>query len=176
MPTAVFGSKVRQKCRASAFYACDVGRILGIGVVLAVMAAVAPGALGGKSSTKPDGPLRWQAPARTQAVAGAASDHLLFGRVVNHGTKTLRLRAADVHLLGPDGKRLPTRAAFADGFVPGVMLSGYASEMYGGGDASVGRVIVLKTGQAAPLAASFTAASDKGAVAIEYDGGRLKLK
>ena len=40
----------------------------------------------------------------------------------------------------------------------------------------VGRVIVLKTGQASPLAASFTAASDKGAVAIEYDGGRLKLK
>ena len=153
-----------------------MGRILGIGVVLAVIAAVAPGALGGQSAARSDGPLRWQAPARTQAVAGETGDHLLFGRIVNHGTKTIRLRAADVHLLGRDGHRLPTRAAFADGFVPGVMLSGYDAEMYGGGDASVGKVVVLKTGQAAPLAASYTAGADERAVAIEYAGGRLKLK
>jgi hypothetical protein len=155
-----------------------VGRILGIGVVLAVIAAVAPGALGGKSAASSDGPLRWQAPARTQAVAGKSGDHLLFGRVVNHGTKTIRLRAADVHLLGRDGHRLPTRAAFADGFVPGVMLSGYDAEMYGADAmAQVGREVVLKTGQAAPLAASYSSAgADQRAVAIEYAGGRLKLR
>ena len=154
-----------------------MGRILGIGAVLAVVAAVAPGALGGgKSAARQDGPLRWQAPARTQAVAGTAGDHLLFGRVVNHGTKTIRLRADDVHLLGRDGHRLPTRAAFADGFVPGVMLSGYAAEMYGGGDGHVGRAVVLKTGQGAPLAASFTAGADDRAVAIQYSGGTLRLK
>ena len=156
-----------------------MGRILGIGAVLAVIAAVAPGALGGKSVAASDGPLRWQAPARTRAVAGAGAtgDHLLFGRVVNHGTKTIRLRAADVHLLGRDGHRLPTRAAFADGFVPGVMLSGYDAEMYGADAmAQVGREIVLKTGQAAPLAASYSAGGDQSAVAIEYDGGRLKLR
>jgi hypothetical protein len=154
-----------------------VGRILGIGAVLAVIAAVAPGALGGKSAASSDGPLRWQAPARTQPVAGTTGDHLLFGRVVNHGTKTIRLRAADVHLLGRDGKRLATRAAFADGFVPGVMLSGYGAEMYGAdATAQVGREVVLRTGQAAPLAASYSAGGDERAVAIEYDGGRLKLK
>jgi hypothetical protein len=155
-----------------------VGRILGIGVVLAVIAAVAPGALSGKSAARSDGPLRWQAPARTRAVAGASDDHLLFGRVVNHGTKTIRLRAADVHLLDRDGHRLRTRAAFADGFVPGVMLSGYDAEMYGADAmAQVGREVVLKTGQAAPLAASYTSAgADQRAVAIEYDGGRLKLR
>lgn len=154
-----------------------MGRILGIGAVLAVIAAVAPGALGGKSATRQDGPLRWQAPARTSAIAGATGDHLLFGRVVNHGTKTIRLRAADVHLVGRDGHRLPTRAAFADGFVPGVMLSGYGAEMYGdAGTAQVGREVVLRTGQAAPLAASFTAAGDERAVAIEYSGGTLQLR
>jgi hypothetical protein len=153
-----------------------VGRILGIGVVLAVIAAVAPGALGGKSVAKSDGPLRWQAPARTRAVAGATGDHLLFGRVVNHGTKTIRLHAGDVHLLGRDGHRLPTRAAFADGFVPSVMLSGDDADIYGADAmAEVGREIVLKTGQAAPLAASYSAGADQRAVAIEYDGGRLKL-
>jgi hypothetical protein len=150
---------------------------LGIGVVLAVMAAVAPGALGGNSATREDGPLRWQAPARTSQVAGTTSDHLLFGRVVNHGNRSIRLRAADVHLLDRDGHRLTTRAAFADGFVPGVMLSGYGAEMYGAdATAQVGREVVLKTGQAAPLAASFTAGAGKSAVAIEYHGGRLQLK
>jgi hypothetical protein len=155
-----------------------VGRILGIGAVLAVMAAVAPGALGGgKSATSADGPLRWQAPARTSQVAGTPGDHLLFGRVVNHGTRAIRLKAADVHLLDRDGHRLKTRAAFADGFVPGVMLSGYGAEMYGAdATAQVGREVVLKTGQAAPLAASFTAGAGKSAVAIEYHGGRLQLK
>jgi hypothetical protein len=153
-----------------------VGRILGIGAVLAILAVVAPGRFG-HAATKQDGPLRWQAPARTSQVAGTESDHLLFGRVVNHGTRTIRLRASDVHLLGHDGHRLRTRAAFADGFVPGVMLSGYGGEMYGAdASAQIGSVVVLKTGQAAPLAASFTASADQRAVAIEYHGGRLQLK
>jgi hypothetical protein len=150
---------------------------VGIAAVLAVLAAVAPGKFGGKAETNEQGPLRWQAPARTSAIAGTESDHLLFGRVVNHSGKAIRLRAADVHLLSSDGKQLQTRAAFADGFVPGVVLSGYGSEMYGGGaQAPIGREIVLKTGQAAPITASFTAGAGQRAVAIEYDGGRLELR
>jgi hypothetical protein len=152
-----------------------VGRILGIAVVMAILAAVAPGRFGGHD-TKPDGPLRWQAPARTSALAGATGDHLLFGRVVNHSDHAIRLKAADVHVIDKDGHRLPTRAAFADGFVPGVMLNGFSSEMYGGGAAPVGRVVVLRTGATAPVSASFTAGAGKRAVAIEYDGGRLALK
>jgi hypothetical protein len=143
---------------------------------MAILAAVAPGRFGGHD-TKQDGPLRWQAPARTSAIAGAEGDHLLFGRVVNHSGHVLRLRAANVHVLDRDGDRLPTRAAFADGFVPGVMMSGFGDEMYGGGAADqVGREIVLRTGAAAPMSASFTTAGDARAVAIEYDGGRLTLK
>jgi hypothetical protein len=142
---------------------------------MGILAAVAPGAFGGHS-TKPDGPLRWQAPARTSAIAGAANDHLLFGRVVNHSGHAIRLEAADVHVLDKDGHRLPTRAAFADGFVPGVMLNGFSGEIYGGGGAQVGSVVVLRTGAAAPVSASFTAAGGRRAVAIEYDGGRLALK
>jgi hypothetical protein len=145
--------------------------------VLAVLAAVVPGRVGGGHATKQDGPLRWQAPARTSAIAGTTDDHLLFGRVVNHANHPVRLRAADVHLLGRDGHRLQTRAAFADGFVPSVQLSGYGAEMYGDAAADgVGREVLLKTGQATPLSASFTAGAGERAVAIEYDGGRLKLR
>jgi hypothetical protein len=149
---------------------------VGIAAVMALLAAVAPGAFGGKD-VKPGGPLRWQSPARTSAVAGAAEDHLLFGRVVNHSAKPIKLRASDVHILDGDGHRLPTRAAFADGFVPGVMLSGFSGEMYGAaGDTQVGTEIVLRTGAATPLSASFTAGAGKRPAAIEYDGGRLTLR
>jgi hypothetical protein len=142
---------------------------------MAVLAALAPGAFGGKG-VKAGGPLRWQSPARTSAIAGASDDHLLFGRVVNHSAKPIRLRASDVHIVDHDGHRLPTRAAFADGFVPDVMLNGFSDEMYGGDGAQVGSVIVLRTGAAAPVSASFTAGGGTRAVAIEYDGGRLALK
>jgi hypothetical protein len=153
-----------------------VGRILGIAAVMAVLAAVAPGRFGG-SDVERDGPLRWQSPARTSAIAGASEDHLLFGRVVNHSAKAIRLRASGVHIIDRDGHRLPTRAAFADGFVPGVMLSGYSAEMYGAdATAQVGREIVLRTGAATPLSASFTAGAGARAAAIEYDGGRLTLR
>jgi hypothetical protein len=144
--------------------------------VLALLAAIVPGKFGG-GAPKAGGPLRWQAPARTSAIAGAAGDHLLFGRVVNHGKRPIRLRAADVHLIGGDGHRLRTNAAFADGFVPSVQLSGYGNEMYGASAAGgVGSEIVLRTGQAAPLSASYTAAGSERAVAIEYGGGRLTLR
>jgi hypothetical protein len=144
--------------------------------VLAVLAAIVPGRIGGgAAAAKEEGPLRWQAPARTSAIAGTAGDHLLFGRLVNHGDRPLRLRAADVHLIGRDGHRLRTSAAFADGFVPSVQLNGYGNEMYGAAAGGIGREVVLKTGQATPLSASFTAGAGETAVAIEYHGGRLKL-
>jgi hypothetical protein len=150
-----------------------VGRILGIIGVMAVLAVVAPGRFGGHA--KPDGPLRWQAPARTAAVGQTAGDRLLFGRVVNHSNRTIRLRAADVHVLDADGHRLTTRAAFADGFVPSVMLSG--SELYGADpSASVGRDIVLRTGQAAPISAAYTAAGGRRAAMLDYGAGRLAFR
>jgi hypothetical protein len=154
-----------------------VGRIIGIAAVMAVLAAIAPGQFGGSGSEKKEGPLRWQAPARTSELVGGTGGHLLFGRVVNHSDRTLRLRASDLHVLDRDGHRLATRAAFADGFVPGVTLSGYGAEMYGADDGgSVGRQIVLRTGQAAPITASFTAGDDQRAATIDYGSGRLKLR
>jgi hypothetical protein len=152
-----------------------VGRIIGIVGVMAILAVVAPGRFG-HHDQKLDGPLRWQAPARTSALAGATGDQLLFGRVVNHSGHVIRLKAADVHVVDKDGHRLPTRAAFADGFVPSVMLNGFSGEMYGGGTADVGTEIVLKTGAAAPVSASFTAGDGTRATAIEYHGGTLTLK
>src|SRR3954468_5144352 len=114
---------------------------------MAVLAVLAPGRFGGHAA-KPGGPLRWQSPARTSTVGQTPTDHLLFGRVVNHSGKTIRLRAAKVHVLDAKGRRLQTRAAFADGFVPGVMLSGYG-ELYADPSVAVGRKGVLRTGPAA---------------------------
>ena len=151
-----------------------MGRIFGIVAVMAVLAVIAPGRFGGHAA-KPGGPLRWQAPARTATVGQTPSDHLLFGRVVNHSAKTIRLRAADVHVLDAKGRRLTTRAAFADGFVPGVMLSGYG-ELYGGGSTPVGQAVVLRTGQAAPISASYRAPAGRRAAMVDYGAGRLVLR
>jgi hypothetical protein len=150
-----------------------VGRIFGIAAVMAVLAVLAPGRFGGHAA-KPSGPLRWQAPARTSTVGPPAGDHLLFGRVVNHSGTTLRLRAADVHVLDADGHRLKTRAAFADGFVPGVMPNG-DGELYPDASVPVGREVVLRTGQAAPISASYTAGAGQRATILDYGAGRLRL-
>jgi hypothetical protein len=152
-----------------------VGRIFGIAAVMAVLALLAPGRFGGHAA-KPDGPLRWQFPARTSSVGQGGADHLLFGRVVNHSARTIRLRAADVHVVDARGRRLKTRAAFADGFVPSVMLHGYG-ELYGSdGSGSVGRAVVLRTGQAAPVSASYSAPAGERAAMLDYGAGRLALR
>ena len=151
-----------------------MGRIGGIVIVTAVLAAVAPGMVSGHKAA----PLRWEGAPRMTTMAGTVGDRLLFGHVVNHGTRAIRLRAADVHLLDGDGHRLSTRAAFADGFVPGVTLRGYESDLYGADDetATVGREIALEPGASAPLSISFSAPDGERASAIEYGGGRLKLE
>src|SRR3954462_14149462 len=142
---------------------------------MAVLAVLAPGRFGGHAA-KPGGPLRWQSPARTSTVGQTPSDHLLFGRVVNHSGKTLRLRAAQVHVLDAKGRRLKTRAAFADGFVPSVMLGG-STELYGADSAvAVGRDIVLRTGQAAPISASYRAPAGRRAAMLDSGAGRLVLR
>jgi hypothetical protein len=151
-----------------------MGRIFGIAAVMAVLAVLAPGRLGGHAA-KPGGPLRWQSAARTSTVGQTATDHLLFGRVINHSGKTIRLRAAKVHVLDAKGRRLETRAAFADGFVPAVMLSG-SDALYADPSVAVGREVVLRTGQAAPISASYRVASGQRAAMLDYGAGRLALR
>jgi hypothetical protein len=151
-----------------------MGRIAGIVVVTAVLAVIAPGRFGGHH----DGPLRWVGAPRTSAMGATPGDRLLFGQVVNRSDHAARLRAADVHVLDSKGAALPASAAFADGFVPGVSLRGYGTELFAdsGAGGQVGREIVLAPGQRAPLSVSFTTREDHGATSIEYDGGRLTLK
>jgi hypothetical protein len=151
-----------------------VGRIFGIVAVMAVLAVLAPSRFGGHTA-KPGGPLGWQSPARTATVGQTPTDHLLFGRVVNHSGTTIRLRAAQVHVLDATGHRLQTRAAFADGFVPGVMLSG-SSGLYADPSIAVGREVVLRTGQAAPISASYSAPGGRRAAMLDYGTGRLVLR
>jgi hypothetical protein len=151
-----------------------MGRIAGIVVVTAVLAALAPGRFGGHH----DGTLRWDGAPRTSVLGMSAGAQVLFGHVVNRSGHTARLRAADVHVVDSRGKRLAGSAAFADGFVPGVALRGLGSEVFdeSATGATVGGEIVLGPGQRAPLSVSFSAPDGDRATAIEYDGGRLKLQ
>jgi hypothetical protein len=153
-----------------------MGRIAGIVVVTAVLAVIAPGRFGGGHDA--GGPLRWQAAPRMSVLGMSPDDRLLFGHVVNHSQHRARLRAADVRVLDADGDALPGSAAFADGFVPGVTLRGYGTELSdaGGGGAEVGGEVVLGPGQSAPLSVSFTASGGHRAAAIRYGGGQLKLE
>jgi len=117
-----------------------MGRIGGIVIVTAVLAAIAPGMV---SEQHKAAPLRWDGAPRMTTMAGTVGDRLLFGHVVNHSDRRVKLRAAEVHVLDADGDELRTSAAYADGFVPGVTLRGYESDLYGAdeGTATVGREI-----------------------------------
>jgi hypothetical protein len=149
-----------------------MGRIAGVAVVMAVLAAVAPGRFGGGD----DGgaALRWDGRPRVSAMAGAPGDQLLFGRVVNRSREPVRLRAADVHVLDRDGDDLHTSAAFSDGYVAAVSLRGYGSELYAGDAAAgaVGQEVVLAPGASAPLSASFTVGGGAAAPAAVAVGKR----
>jgi hypothetical protein len=151
-----------------------MGRIGGIVIVTAVLAAIAPGLVGGHKAA----PLRWQGAPRMTVVAGTTADRLLFGHVLNRSDHAVKLRAAEVHVLDADGHELRTSAAFADGFVPGVTLRGYGSDLFAAdeGTAAVGREIVLRPGARAPLSVSFSAPGGERASAVQYGGGRLKLE
>ncbi len=151
-----------------------MGRAAGVVIVTAILAVIAPGKFGGHKAA--EGPLRWEARARVSALAGAPGGHLLFGRVVNHSDHPVRLRATQVRVLDGKGHALKTTAAFADGYVPQVTLRGYGAELYGADEgAAVGREVLLRTGQAAPLTLSFTADDEERATAIDYGEGHLKL-
>ena len=151
-----------------------MGRIGGIVIVTAVLAVVAPGLIGGKKAP----PLRWDGAPRMTVVAGTTAGRLLFGHVVNRSDRAVKLRAGAVRVLDADGHELHTSAAFADGFVPGVTLRGYGSDLFAAdaGTASVGSEIVLKPGAKAPLSVSFSAPGGERASAVRYGGGRLKLE
>jgi hypothetical protein len=154
-----------------------MGRLAGIVVVTAILAAVAPGRFGGHA--REHGPLRWDAAPRSSALGGTGGDRLLFGHVVNRSDHVARLRAADVRVRDADGDELTTSAAYADGFVAGVSLRGYGDELFGGDGmgAGVGREIALGPGQAAPLSVSFTVpAGGEKAVALDYGAGTLPLE
>ena len=56
------------------------------------------------------------------------------------------------------------------------MLSGYG-ELYGGeAPVTVGREVVLRTGQAAPISASYSAGAGQRAAVLDYGAGRLALR
>jgi hypothetical protein len=122
--------------------------------------------------------LRWQEAPRTQAAAGQAGAHLLFGTVVNRTAKALALKADDVRVVDGDGRRLPSAAGFSDGFLPSVVLRGYGTEMFASAAVGAGRGAStrLVPGGRAPLSVSWTVPGDGApAAAVEVGGTRLAL-
>jgi hypothetical protein len=154
-----------------------MGRLAGIVVVTAALAAIAPGRFGGAATEK--GPLRWDGAPRATRVAGTSGDHLLFAHVVNASDRVIRLRAADVHVRDADGDDLRTSAAYADGFVAAVSLRGRGGDLYAGEAASgePGQAIALRPGESAPLSVSFTIGHDGNRPAgLSYGEGTLSLQ
>jgi hypothetical protein len=138
-------------------------------VLCAVLAALAGIAVG---SGDGQGPLRWQGDPRSTELAGSGGTSLLSGRVVNASDDVVRLRAADVHALDVDGDELPGRAAFATGYVPEVLLRGLGDDFSAVVGRPVGRSVVLRPRQSAPLLVAY----DGRAEAIRYEGGELPLR
>jgi hypothetical protein len=137
--------------------------VCALAVTLAVIAG-GVGCGGGGAS------VAWKDKPRAGAVEGG---QMLFGTVVNRSAKPLRLRAGDVHVLDRGGHALPSAAAFSGGYLAGVALRGFGSEMFASatGGASTGTSAVLAPRATVPLSVSWKGS----AAAVEVAGTRLPV-
>jgi hypothetical protein len=134
-----------------------------------VLAATFAVALGG-AGCGGDGPVAWKGQPRSGPVEGG---RLLFGTLVNHAGRVLRLRAAEVRVLDGRGRPLPAAAAFSGGYEADIALRGYGTEMSASpvAGASTRATAVLAPGATVPLSVSWSGQ----AAAVEVEGSRLAL-
>ena len=130
-------SRIGQNSGALTDLATRRRRLL-IPLAIAALAAFAVGIASGQSGDP--GPMRWVGAPRT----GAAGDgQALYGTVVNHSAKPVRLRSKDIRVVDGDGKTLPSMSAFDGGYIPA-----YAGP--------TDREVVLRPGQREPLSLTWT--------------------
>ena len=137
--------------------------VCALALTLAVLAGGA--GCGGEAAS-----VAWKGAPRSGPIEGG---QMLFGAIVNHSARPLRLRAADVHVLDRRGRALPAAAAFAGGYNAGIALRGFGGEMFAAATPSVGdgAKVVMAPGATVPLSVSW-----KGeAAAVEVAGAHLKL-
>lgn len=118
--------------------------------VLAAALAVAAGGAGCGGSDA----VGWQGHPRSGPVEGG---QMLFGTLVNHSSKPLSLRAAQVRVVDGNGHVLPSAAAFAGGYLASIALRGFGGEMFASSTvgATTGTRAVLAPGATAPLSVSW---------------------
>jgi hypothetical protein len=121
-----------------------------VACVLAVCLAAAAGGAGCGGSHA----VAWQGQPRSGAIEGG---QMLFGRLVNRSHRPLTLRAAQVRVVDGSGHALPSAAAFAAGYNPGIALRGFGAEMFAlsGGDPGTGSRAVVAPGATVPLSVSW---------------------
>jgi hypothetical protein len=98
---------------------------------------------------------------------------MLFGTLVNHAGRVLRLRTAHVRVLDGRGRPLPAAAAFSSGYEAGIALRGFGTEMFAApaAGAATRATAVLAPGATLPLSVSWSG----HAVAVDVEGSRLPL-
>ena len=134
---------------------------------LAVALAVLAGGVGCGGSAAS---VAWKGQPRSGPIEGG---QMLFGTLVNHSARPLRLRAADVRVLDRHRRELSAAAAFSGGYNAGIALRGFGTEMFAAATPAVGdgAKVVMAPGATVPLSVSW-----KGeAAAVEVAGTQLKL-
>ncbi|MGI8631165.1 MAG: hypothetical protein ACR2NA_01250 [Solirubrobacterales bacterium] len=137
------------------------------------VAAVAWLVLGASSGSQ----VAWSGETTVIKPERLPNDRIATGKARNAGDEEISLRSDDVTVVARSGARLPTSAAFLQGFAHGIWpttLSPTAGSM--ATNIRLGRVAVLKPGDAAPLTVSWTRRDGEIADHIELgDGETLPL-
>jgi hypothetical protein len=131
--------------------------------------AVALAALVGGVGCGGGADVAWKGHPRSGPIEGG---EMLFGTLVNHSARPLRLRAADVRVLDRSGRELSSAAAFSGGYNAGIALRGFGAEMFAAASVgeSDGAKVALAPGATSPLSLSW-----KGEAAV-VEVGRTRLK
>jgi hypothetical protein len=109
---------------------------------------------------------------------GLLRDRILLGRIVNHGTRTLKLRSSEIVLRDADGLRIPGAT--------GAFTASYAHGLFGALQqpsvlplaelARLGRMIYLLPATSTPFFAAWhLSARARQPVSVELGGSRLEV-
>ena len=133
----------------------------------------------GEGDATRSGSLEWRASPRTFTPPGLPRDRVLLGRVRNRSSDTVRLRAEDVRLVAPDGRRLEADAGFLGGYVKPDESQNRDRDLHEISPAErrrLGRSVELEPGASAPLMVAWRRRpGDPRGSSLDYGDGRLPL-
>jgi len=138
---------------------------------LACAAALAAAGCGDGAS----GPLAWSGGAEVFTHPTLPGDRILTGTLRNDGLRRVRIDAADVRVLGPDGRAVPATPVFLQTFGKSLWSPGRGPEVMPDSELlRTGRIAFLRPGDEVPLTVAWHAA-DGEPVRVEWGGGSVQV-